>query len=119
VAFTSDYFVKDDETVSCSDHQYFPGMTETYSVEQAEAHIEYLKDTLARARSQPRGHTRYWVEQLEEEISHFETELRIHRSVQNSQNVTLRERQQPRWAPVYPEDNTNGGRREIACSNMW
>ena len=122
VVFTSDYFVKDvetancadnDETVSCSEHQYFPGMTETYSVEQAEAHIEYLKDTLAIARCQPREHARYWVEELEDEISHLETELRIHRSVQNSQNVTLRESQKHRFALVHQENN------EIACSTMW
>ena len=129
LAFTSDYFVKDvetanctddDETVPCSDDEYefdpeHP-ICGTYSVEEAEAHVQYLKDTLARALRQQVPDER--LEELEDELSQFESELRIHRSVQNSQNVTLRERQQPRWAPIHP-DNSNGGRREIACSNMW
>lgn len=132
LAFTSDYFVKDvetanctdyDETVPCSDDEYefdpeHPICTYgcTYSVEEAEAHVQYLKDTLARAMRQQVPDER--LEELEDELSELETQLRIHRSVQNSQNVTLRERQQPRWAAIHP-DNSNGGRREIACSNMW
>lgn len=132
LAFTSDYFVKaledvetanctdDDETAPCNDIQYFSDLTDTYSVEQAEAHVEYLKDTLARELRKPECmQPRYWLEELRERIAIMETELRIHRSVQNSQNVTLRESKKPRFALVHPEENINDGLREIACSNMW
>jgi hypothetical protein len=88
-----------------------------YTVEEAEAHLSLLKADLATAYR--RRVPDEALEELESEIANFEAELRIHEAVKNSQNVTLREKQQPRWALVHPEDNTNGGRREVACSNMW
>jgi hypothetical protein len=134
LAFPSSYFVRDeseeedDATAPCTevddeewcefDPQY-PILVggERYTVEEAKAQLYHLKQDLGL--SYRRGWPDEALEGLEAEIASFEAELRIHEAVKNSQNVTLRERQQPRWAPVYPEDNTNGGRREIACSNMW
>ena len=144
MAFMSDYFVKDleddDMTVPCSevdeddatapctevddeewcefDPQYpiLVGCVR-YTVEEAKAQLRVLKADLAAAYR--RRVPDEALEELETEIASFEAELRIHEIVNNSENVTLREKQQPRLALVYPEDNTNCGRREIACSNMW
>ncbi len=132
-AFMSNYFTKDDETANCTDDTNTAYYNDDecefdpehpicgYSVEEAEAHIQRLKDDLARAMRHQAPDER--LEELEDELSQFESELRIHRSVQNSQNVTLRERQQPRWAPIHPENYESSRdsyvRREIACSNKW
>ena len=134
LAFPSSYFVRDeseeddDATVPCTevddeewcefDPQYpiLVGCVR-YTVEEAKAQLRLLKADLATAYR--RRVPDEALEELETEIASFEAELRIHEIVNNSQNVTLREKQQPRWALVHPEDNTNGGRREIACSNMW
>jgi len=137
LAFPSSYFVRDeqyeqdeqdedDATAPCTevddeewcefDPQY-PILVggERYTVEEAKAQLYHLKQDLSSCYRH--GWPDEALEELEGEIASFEAELRIHETVKNSQNVTLRERQQPRWTPVYPEDNTNGGRREIACSN--
>lgn len=134
LAFMSDYFVRDeqvedDATAPCTEvddkewYDFDPehpiqGLSgERYTVEEAETHVKEMKEGLARLLRQQAPDEA--MEEVEDELSHFESELRIHNSVRRSQNVTLRETKQPRWAAIHPIDNTNGGRREIACSNMW
>jgi len=90
---------------------------ERYTVEEAKSQLRQLKSELSTAYRH--GVNEEALEDIETEIASFEAELRIHEIVNNSQNVTLREKQQPRWELVHPEENINGGRREIACSDMW
>ena len=133
LAFPSSYFVRDldddESTVTCTEideeewgdfdpeHPIQGLGDDRYTVEEAEAELYNLKQELATAYR--RRVPDEALEELESEIANFEAELRIHEAVKNSQNVTLRDKQQTRWALVHPEDNTNGGRREIACSNEW
>jgi hypothetical protein len=140
MAFMSDYFVRDeqdeqddatapcsevDATAPCSEvddeewcefDQQYPILVRggRYTVEEAKGQLRQLKTELATAYRH--RETDEDLEEIEAEIASFEAELRIHEIINNSQNVTLREKQHPRWELVHPEDN--GGRREIACSNM-
>lgn len=136
MAFMSDYFMRDeqdeqdedDATAPCTevddeewcefDPQY-PILVrgERYTVAEAKSQLRALKSELATAYRHRVNEEA--LEDIETDIASFEAELRIHEIVNNSQNVTLREKQQPRWELVHPEENINGGRREIACSDMW
>jgi hypothetical protein len=85
-----------------------------YTHEEAEAHLQKLKQDLSRAyRCQVPDEA---LEELEYEISHFESELSIHRSVENSKNVTLREHQKFRWAAIHPEDSCR--LREVSWNDI-
>ncbi len=121
LTFSSSYFVKeveDDATAICTEDdiaewteflEEHPILVrgQRYTVEEAEAHLSLLKKGLP---------------EFKNETANLEAELRIHQALQNSQNVTLREKAKPRWAPIHPEADINGVQlpesREIACSNM-
>lgn len=116
---------EDDATAPCSEvddeewcefDQQYPILVRggRYTVEEAKGQLRQLKTELATAYRHRESDED--LEEIEAEIASFEAELRIHEIINNSQNVTLREKQHPRWELVHPEDN--GGRREIACSNM-
>jgi hypothetical protein len=137
LAFPSSYFVRsepvddDESTAPCSevdeeefmDDEEYKNFREThpiqglyndyYTPEEAEAYVHNLK--LELTRSYHRKLPDEALEEAENELAHLETELRIHEAVTNSGNVTRRESKG--CAKVYPSDN--GGRREVACSNMW
>lgn len=131
--FSSNYFTKkyvpstcddtcdDDETVAYTESEDFSNQRpiqglydEHYTPEEAEAHLQKLKQDLVKAyRLRVQDEC---LEELEYEISHFESELSIHRSVENSQNVTLRDHQKFRWAAIHPEDNCR--RREVSWNDI-
>ena len=128
LTFSSSYFVKeveDDATAPCTevDDEEFDSEVDDeefdskhpilvrgqrYTVEEAEAHLSLLKKGLP---------------EFKNETANLEAELRIHQALQNSQNVTLREKAKPRWITIYPEADVNGVQlpesRKIACSNIW
>jgi len=131
IAFPSSYFVRsepvedDESTTPCSEvdeEEYdnfdpehpIQGLGEDrYTVAEAEELVQKLQQELTSAYH--RGIPEEALEELENELSTLETELRINEAVNNSGNVTQRESKG--WAKIYPSDN--GGRREVACSNMW
>ncbi len=80
---------------------------EHHRIEDVESHIKSLKfDLESEYREQLSDE---YLDELEKELEYFETELRIHKSINNSEHVTLRNKDKnvykPIWPLIYPEAN--------------
>lgn len=110
VVFDSTYFKRnivcpeekeiDSETESCSeiDDEYFKAYdrpikglgNDYYSVDEALGHLWALQDKKRELYSSISSQKNKEYVEIEDEIEHFENELRIHESILNSMNVTIR-----------------------------
>jgi hypothetical protein len=129
VSFASDYFMKEVEDVATAPYSYdeeelslrielpIQGLeNDCYPPEEVDIQINKSWEKLQRVfRTEPYDE---WANAL----SHFESEMRIHHSVKNSQNVTLREGQKPCWSITAPKADINGIKLienpKMTCINM-
>jgi len=121
VKFDSAYFASEETPTHCTeneaetdDNEYEQGRVDVtllikglhndyYTVDEAHAHLATMRSKTLHEWSIKMSGLKSQFDQLEEEIRHFETELRIHEAVINSTNVTLRAHQnseQTQWRPL-------------------
>ena len=73
---------------------------ERYRPEEAEARLKMLRELWTNAYN--RKVVGECLEEIEEELSHFDTQLRMHYALKDGHNLTLKKNQQSRFAKIHP-----------------